>query len=234
MFRLEWSKARNDARMWDRQAELKQVTGYLKIELEESIVIRTKLSVCRRLKRKRYTRTGNAAVAVRLFFLVQHSLTYSNPPVSPHHFRLKLSWRMLSKGKKLYLGMDMEWPIDRTSSIQGQVAVISEITYEKNAFLLQVKSSDMDWNLGWEAKNGDTTPSKNVSRSGEVGFLEALDIISRASLSQVSLQPVRHHGPLFLKSGITSLLGIFFIIRDNAKNIGIERSIVTSIRIVAK
>jgi hypothetical protein len=46
----------------------------------------------------------------------------------------------VTQGEELYIGMDMEWPVDRTSSIQGQVVVIS-IAYEKNVFLLQVCSS---------------------------------------------------------------------------------------------
>lgn len=46
----------------------------------------------------------------------------------------------ISNGEEMFVGMDMEWPVDRSSLIHGQVAVIS-IAQEKEIYLLQVSVS---------------------------------------------------------------------------------------------
>jgi hypothetical protein len=58
---------------------------------------------------------------------------------SPFQINARLSSMMedIPDGGELLVGMDMEWPVDLNSSIQGRVAVIS-IAFEKEIYLLQV------------------------------------------------------------------------------------------------
>jgi len=46
----------------------------------------------------------------------------------------------ISNGEEMFVGMDMQWPVDRSSSIHGRVAVIS-IARDKEIYLLQVSDS---------------------------------------------------------------------------------------------
>lgn len=47
----------------------------------------------------------------------------------------------IPEGGELCVGVDMEWPVDRCTSIQGRVAVIS-IAWDKEIILIQVRIYD--------------------------------------------------------------------------------------------
>ena len=51
--------------------------------------------------------------------------------------RLNSMMEDIKDGEELYVGMDMEWSVDRLSSIQGRVAIIS-IAMDHDIYLLQV------------------------------------------------------------------------------------------------
>jgi hypothetical protein len=55
--------------------------------------------------------------------------------------RLRSIMEDIPEGGELYVGVDMEWPVDRCTSIQGRVAVIS-IAWDKEIILIQVGNYD--------------------------------------------------------------------------------------------